>query len=147
LLLNAFHGDTFTTMAASGISFIQSFSGMFIDVVQFGFPVKGRRTGKDYDALQSVIKSKVLLLYMNFSTKTAGMVTSQALDNLMQFVKSEQGCHYYCDEVMTDLAKPEKICNRLFVEKPDMMCLSKALTGGTILWQSRRLQDYLMLFL
>jgi hypothetical protein len=50
---------------------------MFIDVVQFGFLAKGKKNKeRDYDAIQAVIKSKVLLLYMNSSTKTAGMVTS-----------------------------------------------------------------------
>jgi adenosylmethionine-8-amino-7-oxononanoate aminotransferase len=36
---NAFHGDTFAAMAASGISFYtQAFEGMFIDVVRIPFP-------------------------------------------------------------------------------------------------------------
>ena len=40
---NAFHGDTFAAMAASGISFYtQAFNGMFIDVVRIPVPIKGQ---------------------------------------------------------------------------------------------------------
>ena len=39
---DAFHGDTFAAMAASGISFYTlAFQGMFIDVVRIPVPVKG----------------------------------------------------------------------------------------------------------
>ncbi len=42
-LEDAFHGDTFAAMAASGISFYtQAFKGMFIDVVRIPVPIKGR---------------------------------------------------------------------------------------------------------
>src|SRR5690606_26255542 len=40
---DAFHGDTFAAMAASGISlYTQAFAGMFIDVVRIPAPVMGR---------------------------------------------------------------------------------------------------------
>jgi adenosylmethionine-8-amino-7-oxononanoate aminotransferase len=37
-------------MAASGISFIQTFEGMFIDVVRIPAPIKGKN--ESYDAAQ-----------------------------------------------------------------------------------------------
>ena len=48
---NAFHGDTFAAMAASGISFYtQAFQGMFIDVVRIPVPIKGHEQ-ESFDSL------------------------------------------------------------------------------------------------
>ena len=43
---NAFHGDTFAAMAASGISFFtEAFKGSLIEVVRIPVPVAGREAG------------------------------------------------------------------------------------------------------
>ena len=133
---NAFHGDTFAAMAASGISFYtQAFQGMFIDVVRIPVPVKGEEQ-VSFDALHEVIKSNICagFIFEPLVQGAAGMVMyePEALDQLIQ-ICLENNVLTIADEVMTGFGKTGKTfaCDYL-THKPDMMCLSKALTGGTI---------------
>jgi adenosylmethionine-8-amino-7-oxononanoate aminotransferase len=133
---NAFHGDTFAAMAASGISFYtQAFQGMFIDVVRIPVPVKGSEK-QSYDALNKVIKENKCagFIYEPLVQGAAGMVMYEpdSLDELIRICKQNKVLTI-ADEVMTGFGKTGKIfASDYLVEKPDMMCLSKALTGGTI---------------
>ncbi len=133
---NAFHGDTFAAMAASGISFYtQAFQGMFIDVVRIPVPVKGQEQ-ESYDALQSVIENNKCagFIFEPLVQGAAGMVMyePESLDKLMRICQ-ENNVLTIADEVMTGFGKTGKtFATDYLVEKPDMMCLSKALTGGTI---------------
>jgi adenosylmethionine-8-amino-7-oxononanoate aminotransferase len=133
---NAFHGDTFAAMAASGISFYtQAFQGMFIDVVRIPVPVKGEEQ-VSFDALHEVIKSNNCagFIFEPLVQGAAGMVMygPEALDQLLQICQ-ENNVLTIADEVMTGFGKTGKTfaCDYL-TQQPDMMCLSKALTGGTI---------------
>jgi adenosylmethionine-8-amino-7-oxononanoate aminotransferase len=133
---NAFHGDTFAAMAASGISlYTQAFQGMFIDVVRIPVPIKGQEEGS-FNALNEAIKKNncAAFIFEPLVQGAAGMVMyqPQSLDKLIQ-ICNENKILTIADEVMTGFGKTGKTfaCNYL-VEKPDMMCLSKALTGGTI---------------
>ncbi len=133
---NAFHGDTFAAMAASGISFYtQAFQGMFIDVVRIPVPVKGKEHAS-FDALKHVIKNKNCagFIFEPLVQGAAGMVMyePEALDELLRICK-ENNVLTIADEVMTGFGKTGKIfAMDYLVENPDIMCLSKALTGGTI---------------
>ena len=133
---NAFHGDTFAAMAASGISFYtQAFQGMFIDVVRIPVPIKGKEK-ESFDALLEVIKNNYCagFIFEPLVQGAAGMVMyePQSLDKLIRICQ-ENKVLTIADEVMTGFGKTGKTfaCDYL-AEKPDMMCLSKALTGGTI---------------
>jgi adenosylmethionine-8-amino-7-oxononanoate aminotransferase len=133
---NAFHGDTFAAMAASGISFYtQAFQGMFIDVVRIPVPVKGQEQ-LSFDALNKVIKNNHCagFIFEPLVQGAAGMVMYEpvALDKLLRICQ-ENNVLRIADEVMTGFGKTGKTfaCDYLD-EKPDMICLSKALTGGTI---------------
>jgi adenosylmethionine-8-amino-7-oxononanoate aminotransferase len=133
---NAFHGDTFGAMAASGISFwTQAFQGMFIDVVRIPVPVKGQEQ-KSFDALREVIKTKKCagFIFEPLVQGAAGMVMyePETLDTLISICQ-ENKVMTIADEVMTGFGKTGKnfACDYLQTQ-PDMMCLSKALTGGTI---------------
>jgi adenosylmethionine-8-amino-7-oxononanoate aminotransferase len=133
---NAFHGDTFAAMAASGISFYtQAFQGMFIDVVRIPVPIKGQEQ-TSFDALHEVIKNNNCagFIFEPLVQGAAGMVMyePEALDQLLQICQ-ENNVLTIADEVMTGFGKTGKTfaCDYL-TQKPDMMCLSKALTGGTI---------------
>ena len=133
---NAFHGDTFAAMAASGISFYtQAFQGMFIDVVRIPVPITGHEQAS-VDALINTIKINncAAFIFEPLVQGAAGMVmyAPKTLDKLLDI------CHKnniltIADEVMTGFGKTGKTfaCDYLQT-KPDMMCLSKALTGGTI---------------
>ncbi|MNF51181.1 Adenosylmethionine-8-amino-7-oxononanoate aminotransferase [compost metagenome] len=133
---NAFHGDTFAAMAASGISFYtQAFQGMFIDVVRIPVPVKGQEQAS-FDALREVLKNNNCagFIFEPLVQGAAGMVMyePEALDELMRICQDNKVLTI-ADEVMTGFGKTGKtFATDYLVEKPDMMCLSKALTGGTI---------------
>nr|WP_315131156.1 adenosylmethionine--8-amino-7-oxononanoate transaminase [uncultured Flavobacterium sp.] len=133
---NAFHGDTFAAMAASGISFYtQAFQGMFIDVVRIPVPVKGNEE-ISYSTLREVIKNNTCagFIFEPLVQGAAGMVMyePETLDKLIQICQ-ENNVLTIADEVMTGFGKTGKtFATDYLVEKPDMMCLSKALTGGTI---------------
>ncbi|MEO6176162.1 MAG: adenosylmethionine--8-amino-7-oxononanoate transaminase [Flavobacterium circumlabens] len=133
---NAFHGDTFAAMAASGISFYtQAFQGMFIDVVRIPVPVKGQEEFS-LKALKTVIESHNCagFIFEPLVQGAAGMVMyePEALATLIGICK-ENKVLTIADEVMTGFGKTGKTFAMDYVaEEPDMMCLSKALTGGTI---------------
>lgn len=133
---NAFHGDTFAAMAASGISFFtEAFQGMLIDIVRIPVPVKGQEE-VSFQALATAVKTNNCagFIFEPLVQGAAGMVmyAPATLDKLIQICK-ENKVLTIADEVMTGFGKTGKnfACDYL-VEKPDMMCLSKALTGGTI---------------
>lgn len=133
---NAFHGDTFAAMAASGISlYTQAFQGMFIDVVRIPVPVKGQEV-ESFNRLKKVIREHNCagFIFEPLVLGAAGMVMyePEALDALIRICK-ENNVLTIADEVMTGFGKTGKIfaCDYL-IGAPDIMCLSKALTGGTI---------------
>jgi adenosylmethionine-8-amino-7-oxononanoate aminotransferase len=133
---NAFHGDTFAAMAASGISFYtQAFEGMFIDIVRIPVPIKGHEE-VSFQALAKAIKNNNCagFIFEPLVQGAAGMVIyePEALDELIKICQ-ENGVLTIADEVMTGFGKTGKTfaCDYLQTQ-PDMMCLSKALTGGTI---------------
>ncbi len=133
---NAFHGDTFAAMATSGISFFtDAFQGMFIDVVRIPVPVIGQEKAS-FDALAKAIKDQNCagFIYEPLVQGAAGMVMYEpgALDTLIRMCK-DNNVLTIADEVMTGFGKTGRtFASDYLVEQPDMMCLSKALTGGTI---------------
>lgn len=133
---NAFHGDTFAAMAASGISFFtEAFQGMFIDVIRIPVPVVGQEE-VSFDALAKALKNHHCagFIYEPLVQGAAGMVMYEptALDTLIRMCK-ENKVLTIADEVMTGFGKTGKtFASDYLQEQPDMMCLSKALTGGTI---------------
>ena len=133
---NAFHGDTFAAMAASGISFYtQAFQGMFIDVIRIPVPVKGQEQ-ESFETLKNVIQSHNCagFIFEPLVQGAAGMVMyePEALDELIRICRVNNVLTI-ADEVMTGFGKTGKTFAMDYqVEMPDMMCLSKALTGGTI---------------
>ena len=133
---NAFHGDTFAAMAASGISlFTDAFQGMFIDVVRIPVPVVGQED-VSFSALAKALKNHNCagFIFEPLVQGAAGMVMYEpaALDTLIQMCKANNVLTI-ADEVMTGFGKTGKtFASDYLVEQPDMMCLSKALTGGTI---------------
>ncbi len=133
---NAFHGDTFAAMAASGISFFtEAFRGSLIEVVRIPVPEKGREEAS-FAALKALAETHeyAAFIFEPLVQGAAGMVmyAPEALDTLIGICKANS-IFTIADEVMTGFGKTGKIfaCDYL-AQQPDMMCLSKALTGGTI---------------
>lgn len=133
---NAFHGDTFGAMAASGISFFtEAFKGSLIEVVRIPVPtVNNEET--TLQQLENLAKTNefAAFIFEPLVQGAAGMVIyrPEILDKLITICKKNQ-ILTIADEVMTGFGKTGKTfaCDYLS-EKPDMFCLSKALTGGTI---------------
>lgn len=133
---DAFHGDTFAAMAASGISlYTQAFEGMFVDVIRIPVPTPGNEEAS-YIALQNAIQSKpcAAFIFEPLVQGAAGMVmySAASLDKLIEICQ-QNNILTIADEVMTGFGKTGKnfACDYL-TKQPDMMCLSKALTAGTI---------------
>lgn len=133
---DAFHGDTFAAMAASGISFYTlAFQGMFIDVVRIPVPVAGKEE-ESAKALEKVISehSCAAFIFEPLVLGAAGMVMYEAaaLDTLISICQ-KNNVMTIADEVMTGFGKTGKtFASDYLNEQPDIFCLSKALTGGTI---------------
>jgi adenosylmethionine-8-amino-7-oxononanoate aminotransferase len=133
---NAFHGDTFAAMAASGISFYtQAFHGMFIDVVRIPVPIEGQEQNS-YEALENAIKNHhcAAFIFEPLVQGAAGMVmySPESLDQLLEICK-KNNVITIADEVMTGFGKTGKNFACDYIQnQPDIFCFSKALTGGTI---------------
>lgn len=133
---DAFHGDTFGAMAVSGISlFTDAFKDSLLKVVRIPVPVLGKEQ-ESKEALQKAITENnvAAFIFEPLVLGAAGMVMyePEILDELIKICKANSVLTI-ADEVMTGFGKTGKVfaCNYLS-EQPDMMCLSKALTAGTI---------------
>jgi adenosylmethionine-8-amino-7-oxononanoate aminotransferase len=133
-LENGFHGDTFGAMSASGLSVYNGpFEKFLIKVVRIPAPTK--------DNLHEVFKQIDTLLDRHqvasfiYEPLVQGAAAMQLNDNeaLCQVIKKLQqnGCIAIADEVMTGFGKTgTNFASDQLGAKPDIMCLSKALTGG-----------------
>lgn len=133
---NAFHGDTFGAMAASGISFYtEAFQGSMLEVVRIPVPTAGEEA-RSLQALQELVTTNdyAAFIFEPLVLGAAGMVMygPEILDEMISLCQ-KHGVFTIADEVMTGFGKTGRTlaCDYL-VSKPDMFCLSKALTGGTI---------------
>jgi adenosylmethionine---8-amino-7-oxononanoate aminotransferase len=133
---NAFHGDTFGAMAASGISFFtEAFNGSLLEVVRIPVPTIGEEE-KSVNQLKKLVETNEFcaFIFEPLVLGAAGMVMypAEILDELIAICK-QNNVFTIADEIMTGFGKTGKTfaCDYL-AQKPDMMCLSKALTGGTI---------------
>jgi adenosylmethionine-8-amino-7-oxononanoate aminotransferase len=133
---DAFHGDTFGAMAASGITFFtEAFKGSLLQVVRIPVPTIGNEK-KALQVLKDYIETNeyAAFIFEPLVLGAAGMVmySPEILDTMIALCKAHS-VFTIADEVMTGFGKTGKTfaCHYL-QNKPDMMCLSKALTGGTI---------------
>ena len=132
----AFHGDTFAAMAVSGISlYTTAFQGQLLDVVRIPIPEKGKEK-ECKERLEEVLSQYNCagFIFEPLVLGAAGMrmYAPEVLDELIQICRKHKVLTI-ADEVMTGFGKTGKnfACDYL-KEMPDMICLSKALTGGTI---------------
>lgn len=131
-LRNAYHGDTFGAMSVSDRSvFTQAFREKLFEVVFIDAPADA---GIDA-ALPGIAYNEVAcFIYEPLVQGAGGMVMydAQGLDNLLQAFHQH---HIICiaDEVMTGFGRTGKLfASEYLMEKPDIICLSKGLTGGTL---------------
>jgi adenosylmethionine-8-amino-7-oxononanoate aminotransferase len=133
---DAFHGDTFGAMAASGISFFtEAFEGSLLEVSRIPVPVKGKEA-ETLKVLEELLQTNqyAAFVFEPLVLGAAGMVMyePEILDQLIALCKTHK-VFTIADEVMTGFGKTGKtFASNYLKEIPDMMCMSKALTGGTI---------------
>ncbi|MEM0542333.1 adenosylmethionine--8-amino-7-oxononanoate transaminase [Flavobacterium sp. j3] len=133
---DAFHGDTFGAMASSGITFFtEAFKGSLLEVVRIPVPTKGNETNS-LTAIESLIATGdfAAFIFEPLCQGAAGMVmySAEVLDQMISLCQKHK-VFTIADEVMTGFGKTGKtFASDYLVNKPDMLCLSKALTGGTI---------------
>ena len=133
---NAFHGDTFGAMAASGISFFtEAFQSSLLEVIRLPLPTS-ENENEVIRQLQKLVATGdfAAFIFEPLVQGAAGMIMyeAQILDKLIVICK-QNNVFTIADEVMTGFGKTGKnFASDYLQNKPDMMCLSKALTGGTI---------------
>ena len=131
---NSYHGDTFGAMSISerGI-YTFAFQDKLFDVVFIDTP-----DGKNFEKLKTEIENykdeAVCFIYEPLLQGAGGMLMHQPehLDELLHFMK-EQNIICIADEVLTGFYRTGKFfAGDYMKEKADIICLSKALTGGTM---------------
>ena len=133
---DAFHGDTFGAMAASGITFFtEAFKGSLLEVIRIPVPTQGNED-QTIKTLENLLKTNdfAAFVFEPLVLGAAGMVmySPEVLDKLIA-ICNQNNVFTIADEVMTGFGKTGKTFASDYLQnKPDMMCLSKALTGGTI---------------
>lgn len=131
---NAYHGDTFGAMSLSARSaWTQPFGEMLFEVIFIETP-----TSENLEDLKSQIKSYqdevICFIYEPLIQGAAGMLMYDAedLDELMKFCRNQEILMIQ-DEVFTGFGRTGKLFSADHLsEKPDIMCFSKGLTGGTM---------------
>ncbi|MCC1485278.1 adenosylmethionine--8-amino-7-oxononanoate transaminase [Winogradskyella immobilis] len=133
---NGFHGDTFGAMGVSGLSVYNGpFEDLLIEVKRIPVP-----DGSNHDVILSKLKSiseecKVAgFIYEPLVQGAAGMKIHDAngLNEVLKFCKANS-ILTIADEVMTGFGKTGRHFASDYIDtKPDIICLSKALTAGLV---------------
>jgi adenosylmethionine-8-amino-7-oxononanoate aminotransferase len=131
---NGFHGDTFGAMSASGIaSYNAPFEDFLLKVERIPTPQKDNLT-EVLEKLSHILENNncAAFIFEPLVQGAAGMKfhTAEGLDALIDICK-KHNVLCIADEIMTGFGKTGTnfACNQL-KNKPDIMCLSKALTAG-----------------
>jgi len=134
-LENAYHGDTFGAMSVSGRgTFTDPFSSLLFDVRRLPDPTTGGTIAaldalleREGDAVAAIIVEPLLMGaggMLMYDEETLAALRTRARDNDVLFI---------ADEVLTGFGRtgPLFACERAGIA-PDIICLSKGLTGGTL---------------
>lgn len=133
---NGFHGDTFGAMGVSGLSVYNGpFEELLIEVKRIPVP-----DGSNHDVILNKLKTiseehKVAgFIYEPLVQGAAGMKIHDAngLNEILKFCKTNS-ILTIADEVMTGFGKTGRYFASDYIDtKPDIICLSKALTAGLV---------------
>lgn len=131
-----FHGDTFGAMSVSGLSVYNgAFQDHFLEVLRLPVP-NGENNEMVFSTLKSLIEKNQIagFIYEPLIQGAAAMKMHDA-DGLNQILKicRQNEIILIADEVMTGFGKTGKyFASEYLSEKPDIICLSKALTAGLL---------------
>jgi adenosylmethionine-8-amino-7-oxononanoate aminotransferase len=131
---NSYHGDTFGAMSVSDRSvFTRAFHEKLFEVVFIDVPAGGSAGGQEQWA--SVPWDEVAcIIYEPLVQGAGGMLMYEAagLNALLKQCR-KQGVICIADEVMTGFGRTGQLFASSYMEEqPDIICLSKGLTGGTM---------------
>ena len=132
----AYHGDTFGLMSISGNEgFYAPFKDYFFSVLQIPFP-NGRNDDAVIQAFEQYVKTNdvAVFVYEPLVQGAAGMriYSPETLSSLLK-IAHQYGVICVADEVLTGFGRTGKHFASDYVsEQPDVVCMSKALTGGVM---------------
>ncbi len=136
VLSNSYHGDTFGAMSVSVRDlFTEPFWELLFDVVVVDAPVGGK--GDEALAqLERAVNSDDIaaFIFEPLLQGAGGMIVHDAapLDRMLALCK-EYKIPTIADEVLTGFGRTGKFfASDYLINKPDIICLSKGLTGGTM---------------
>lgn len=134
-LHDAYHGDTFGAMAVGGRSaFTAPFVPFLFDVEYLPTPVPGQET-KVLTLARALFTDEVAAFIIEPLVQGAGgmlMYEPAVLDELIRLAR-QAGILVIADEVMTGFGRTGRLfASHHLQEQPDLMCLSKGITGGTM---------------
>lgn len=131
---NAYHGDTFGAMSVSGRSaWTKPFGDMLFEVVFIDIPNEENLENLK-EQIDNLSDDIACFIYEPLVQGAAGMLMYDAenLNQLMKFCRSKEILMIQ-DEVFTGFGRTGKLFAADYLsEKPDIMCFSKGLTGGTM---------------
>ncbi|WP_230769136.1 adenosylmethionine--8-amino-7-oxononanoate transaminase [Sphingomonas sp. Leaf4] len=135
VLEHGYHGDTIGAMSvgARGV-FNRAYAPLLFDVGTIPFPVEGREQAS-YDALDAACRAGAAAFIVEPLVLGAGgmMMYPPAVLAEMAAICRMHGVLFIADEVMTGWGRTGTLtaCEQAGVV-PDILCLSKGLTGGAI---------------
>ncbi len=133
-LEDGFHGDTFGAMSVSGLSVYNGpFEDFFLQVIRIPVPTVENIEALKIKLHQLIAEKEIAaFVYEPLVQGAAGMQMHEArlLNQILQITKAN-GILNIADEVMTGFGKTgTNFASEQIETKPDIICLSKALTAG-----------------
>lgn len=133
---DGFHGDTFGAMSVSGLSVYNGpFEDYFIEVKRIPVPTDANLEGLLHELENTMDLDAVAgFIYEPLVQGAAAMKMHKAehLEKILKVIKSH-GVLAIADEVMTGFGKTGRhFASDYMTEKPDIICMSKALTAGML---------------
>lgn len=132
----AYHGDTFGSMSVGDRDiFVEPFAPFLFDVESIPFPTPDNED-QVLSVFEDILRSGNVasFIFEPLLQGSGGMRTYDPgiLDKLIAMAKANDVI-CIADEVLTGFGRTGKLFASLYLEhKPDIFCLSKALTGGTL---------------
>lgn len=133
---NAYHGDTFGAMSVGGRdTFNNPFNPFLFDVEFIDVPTTGNEDKVIEQLIDKVQHNDVAaFIFEPLVQGSAGMVmySSEVLNQLINICRTHEVITI-ADEVMTGFGRTGKFfATDYVINKPDIVCLSKGLTGGVL---------------
>lgn len=131
---NAFHGDTFGAMAVGDVAeFHAEFQPLFCQVLRAGGPEIPESDGQSLASILSTHGKRVAAVIMEPMVQGAGgmLIWPPEFLHTVRELTHQHNVPLIADEVFTGFGRTGKMfaCEHGPIE-PDILCLSKALTGG-----------------